>query len=171
MQKISFHIKKKTIPLLNMPPWSQTMQRTWWPVVGTTIATGSYCEKTKNYSNRAWFLPGKLCSFKINHHFINTNIFKIWHQITLCHRNSPQFHFYIADTYFPQWPLMQSHIYITWPQVAIAHQLINYKADSEATFWAQLSMLTQFNPSGTEAIIFQWPLLLTWFNFNPSMDK
>ena len=29
----------------------------------------------------------------------------------------------------------------------------------------------QVNISGADAGIFQWPLLLTWFNFNPSMDK
>ena len=28
--------------MLNMPPWSQSMQRTWWPVAGTTIVIGFY---------------------------------------------------------------------------------------------------------------------------------
>ena len=27
------------------------------------------------------------------------------------------------------------------------------------------------NPSAAKIRIFQWPLLLTWINFNPSMDK
>ena len=28
-----------------------------------------------------------------------------------------------------------------------------------------------FNTTPNQAITHQWPLLLTWFNFNPSMDK
>ena len=33
------------------------------------------------------------------------------------------------------------------------------------------SMTRIINRSGAESGIFQWSLLLTWFNFNPSMDK
>ena len=41
---------------------------------------------------------------------------------------------------------------------------------------SQLKMLTRGSKWRTEANVagfftHQWPLLLTWFNFNPSMDK
>ena len=34
-----------------------------------------------------------------------------------------------------------------------------------------LSSATQFSMAMPESVWFLWPLLLTWFNFNPSMDK
>ena len=52
----------------------------------------------------------------------------------------------------------------------------------QTTFWNVLvkkmlyfqyncSELGHWYPNDKEAITDQWPLLLTWFNFNPSMDK
>ena len=38
----NFNPHKKPIVLLNMATFSQSMQRTWWPVASTTIVTGSY---------------------------------------------------------------------------------------------------------------------------------
>ena len=50
----NFNPHKQPILLLNMPPRSQSMQRTWWPVACTTIATGSYC--CKFHSLEVWVM-------------------------------------------------------------------------------------------------------------------
>ena len=38
----NFNPNKKPIPLLDMTTCTQSMQRTWCPVAGTTIVIGSY---------------------------------------------------------------------------------------------------------------------------------
>ena len=45
----NFNPHKKPISLLNVPICTQSMQRTWWPEVGTIIVTGPYskCRNTK----------------------------------------------------------------------------------------------------------------------------
>ena len=45
---------KKPISLLNIATYTQSMQRTWWPVASTTIVTGSYCMMVPVAVKKSW---------------------------------------------------------------------------------------------------------------------
>ena len=53
MQRMLILIKKP-IPLLDMSSSTQTMQQTWWPMLGTAIVTGSYWQELLEQFSHIW---------------------------------------------------------------------------------------------------------------------
>ena len=53
----NFNPHKNPISLLNVPIWTQGMQRTWWPEAGTIIVTGLYCLTAPgHYQQQCWLI-------------------------------------------------------------------------------------------------------------------
>ena len=95
-------------------------------------------------------------------------------EILIKHYRHAAIHTYKGEDYLAPPMVDAEATRLEWQNLKALVKLQQYLRDSTATLW---SLIVKFHREDfpnlfilASLYIQQWPLLLTWFNFNPSMD-